>query len=77
MPDQPICTDSQFVTSVKRCHFVTCLLAPRRPVSRCHGYRWLRPAAAAFGGVTGQLLLMLNLNHTNKQQDKPEKFSWQ
>jgi len=34
----------------------------------------VNPAAAAFGGVTGQLLLMLNLNHTN-EQDKPEKFS--
>jgi len=31
--------------------------------------------AAAFGGVTGQLLLMLNLNRTNEQEDKPEKFS--
>ena len=34
-----------------------------------------KPAAAAFGGVTGQLLLMLNLNHTSEQEDKPEKFS--
>jgi len=30
---------------------------------------------AAFGGVTGQLLLMFNLNHANEQEDKPEKFS--
>jgi len=31
---------------------------------------------AAFGGATGrQLLLMLNINHTSEQEDKPEKFS--
>jgi len=35
-----------------------------------------KPAAAAFGGATGrQLLLMLNINHTNEQKDKPVKFS--
>jgi len=27
------------------------------------------------GGVTGQLLLMLNLNHTNEQEEKSDKFS--
>jgi len=32
--------------------------------------------AVAFGGATGrQLLLMLNINDTNEQEDKPEKFS--
>jgi len=36
-----------------------------------------KPATSAFVGVTGQLLLMLNLNHTNEQEDKPEKFSRQ
>jgi len=48
-----------------------------KPTSFCRRRRagCLRPAAAAFDGVTGQLLLMLNLNHTNEQEDKPEKFS--
>jgi len=31
-------------------------------------------AAAAFGGVTGQLMLMLNLNHTNKQEYKSREI---
>jgi len=34
-----------------------------------------RVFATGGGGVTGQLLLMLNVNHTNEQEDKPEKFS--
>jgi len=29
----------------------------------------------AFGGVTGQLMLMLYLNHTNEQEQKSEKSS--
>jgi len=31
--------------------------------------------AAAFGSVTGQLMLMLNLNHTSEQEQKSEKSS--
>jgi len=41
-----------------------------------------RVFATGGGGVTGkpaafgsQLLLMLNLNHTNEPEDKPEKYS--
>jgi len=34
-----------------------------------------KSAAAAFGGVIGQLMLMLCINHTNEQEQKSEKSS--
>jgi len=50
--------------------------AARRVFAICGGSGVTRKlAAAAFGGVTCQLMLMLYLNHTNEQEEKSEKYS--
>jgi len=49
--------------------------AARRLTSTGGGGVTGKPAAAGFGGVTGQLMLMLYLNHTNEQEQKSEKSS--
>ena len=72
------CVESPKPTSFCRRRRAGCLrpaAAARRLTSTGGGGVTGKPAAAAFGGVTGQLLLMLNLNHTNEQEEKSDKFS--